>query len=214
MGPKNLTIGQGLLGICLCIVAIVLAVKGFTLLALLVVPYVLPTLCAAFYTKKKDWWLICLFNIFLGLTGIGWIIAFIWAAKPDAEDVIRGSPKLQAVHAEVRAMRDSAVRQALARAVRTGLPEDQELLNAKVAEYRAKYGALPHAITEALESQEEARRGAQVAQEQAREAEKVQRTLLLREADALEKQYWEKGDATLLRRINELRQGAGTKRTK
>lgn len=211
MQPKQLTIGQSVLGICLCITAIVLMLNHLTLLALLLLPYIAPTLVAAFYTRKKNWGSICLLNIFLGLTGIGWIIAFVWAAKPDAGDVLRSSPKLQAMHDELRAIRDSAVRQALARAAQTGLPEDQEFLNAKVAEYKSEYGALPHVIREALESQAEAKRQAQAAQAEAQEAAKSERNTLLRQADSLEKQYWETNDATLLPKIKELRDRASQK---
>jgi hypothetical protein len=206
MKPKKLTIGQSLLAISVCIVALVLMLNDLTLLGFLLVPYVLPTLCAAFYTKKKDWWLIGLINLFFGLTVIGWIVCFIWAAKPDREDVIAASPELQARESELRAMRDSAIRQALARAVQTQLPEDQEFLNARVAEYKANYGVLPHAVREVLEAKEQQRRQEEAAQKEAHELQERERRNHLREVAALEKNYWETGDVGLLARIKELRE--------
>lgn len=211
MNKKPLNVGQTLFGLALMITWLVLIYNDAGLLVLLFWPYIAPTLIAAFWTRKKNWWRIAMVNIFLGLTGVCWILAFIWAAKPDSEDVVKGSPKLQALHDQLRATRDSSIRQALGRASQSGLPEDQNYLNAKVAEYKSEYRALPLAIQEALEAQAAARRQAQAVQTSKREEAGRERIALLQRANELEKQYWETNDASLLQEIKGLRQQASQK---
>lgn len=48
--------------------------------------YFLPTLCGQ---KKKNVWGIFILNLFLGWTFIGWVVALVWAACPDAENLPR-----------------------------------------------------------------------------------------------------------------------------
>jgi len=135
------------------IYALVIGSSAVFWILLLLIPYIAPTLVAILYTKKRRWKAIAFWNVFFGLTGIGWLICFLWACKPDREDMIRQSPRLQAIHAQLRASRDAGIRLALQKASRSGFPEDQERLNAMVAEYKSEYGTLPHAIRESLEAQ-------------------------------------------------------------
>lgn len=155
MQQKRLTKGQVALLICLLFTWVLLflelPLESATWIGLLLIPYIAPTLAAAFYTRKKNWGMICFYNVFFGLTGIGWIICFIWASKPDSGDV-RPSPTLTAMRAKLRAAQDGDIRAAIMRAERTGFPEDFEAVNAKIAEYQAEYGASPHVIKE-LEAQ-------------------------------------------------------------
>jgi Superinfection immunity protein len=93
MDSKPFTVGQKALAIGLSITEIILILNHAWLFILLLIPYVAPTLIAAFHTRKKDWGYICCFNLGLGLTGIGWIIALVWALIPDKEDRLRSSPE-------------------------------------------------------------------------------------------------------------------------
>ena len=50
--------------------------------------YFLPSIIAM-ARSKRDALAIFLLNLFLGFTGVGWIVALIWAAKQDVPAVVR-----------------------------------------------------------------------------------------------------------------------------
>ena len=207
MKRRKLSPGQLLLLIFLVGIWTVFAFKvsnsAAILIPLLIMPYFFPTLAAAFFTRKKNWGLICLCNLFFGFTGIGWIVCFLWSAIPDSEDVISGSPKLRAMRDNLRALSNSNIRLALREAERSGLPEDQERLSAMVAEYRADYGTLPYAIQENLDAQAAIREGEhlrEVLQLKTQELNHLRKVL-----DSAERRYRQTKGDNLLPRIKELR---------
>lgn len=52
------------------------------------VMYFLPTI-VALVRSKRDITAILLLNLFLGWTGIGWVVALVWASKHDAPMYVR-----------------------------------------------------------------------------------------------------------------------------
>jgi uncharacterized membrane protein YhaH (DUF805 family) len=58
------------------------------LLSVISLCYFLPT-TVAIIKRKTDTTAIFLLNLFLGITGVGWIIALVWAAK---QDIKYGNP--------------------------------------------------------------------------------------------------------------------------
>lgn len=155
--------------------------------------YFLPSFIA-FDGKKKSRWVIVFWNLMLGWTVAGWVACLIWAflgQQIGAESLV---DQLKRSQDRRRAMRDSEIRHAAEKAASTGFPEDQELLRAMIADYRAEYGTDPHAVREALTARAE--------------SERSERRALLQQAEALEKQYFQAADPALLPRIKELRERA------
>ena len=135
MIPRKLSTGQLVflvLGVAVwTVVALTVTPFGAGLVTLLVLPYFAPTLFAAFATRKKKLGLIAVCNLLWGWTGIGWIICLIWSWTPDKS----------------KEWRDRDIWWA-ARAAESGIPEDQEVLNWQVKQYKTDFGELPNAIRE------------------------------------------------------------------
>jgi Superinfection immunity protein len=58
-------------------------ILGFVLLAFMIGAYWVPTIIA-YFRHLPNVAQVALLNFFLGWTGIGWVVALIWAAKPKA----------------------------------------------------------------------------------------------------------------------------------
>lgn len=55
------------------------------LVPILIVIYMFPTE-VAYFKGKRDRFSICLLNIFLGISGVGWVIALVWAFLQDKKE--------------------------------------------------------------------------------------------------------------------------------
>lgn len=127
---------------------IVLVLKGHlgaVWLLLLGATYVAPTLVAALYTRKRRWKEIAFWNVFFGLTGVGWLVCFVWACKPDTPAEMTRLKEQQRLIAE-----EKVIEMALKRAAASGSVLDQQELNNLVAQYRVRHGCNPQVLREEL----------------------------------------------------------------
>jgi len=67
-------------------------VVGLVGLAVLGLLYLLPTMLAVYKNKRSTGGILVL-NLLLGWTGLGWVIALIWAIVPDVDYIVVQRPR-------------------------------------------------------------------------------------------------------------------------